>query len=90
MNFTVVWKPDAEDQLAQIWLDAEHRDAVSAAANHIERALRTTPLTLGESRNEQTRVVVVPPLAVHFEVRNEDRIVFVLTVHQFSPSSKGE
>ena len=89
MSFTIVWRPIAETQLAEIWLAATDRAAVTAAANEIETALRSSPESVGESRDERTRVAVVPPIAVHFEVRDADRLVLVLTVHSIPPSLRG-
>lgn len=73
----------------EIWLAAADRAAVAAAANEIESALGTDPASFGESRDARTRVAVVPPIAVHFEVSEPDRLVSVLTVHAIPPSLGG-
>jgi plasmid stabilization system protein ParE len=80
MIFTVIWKLLAEEQLAAIWMDTEDRQAVTRAANAIDRLLREDPQTAGESRSGLTRVLVVDPLVVHFDVSADDRMVHVLTV----------
>jgi len=78
--FTVVWKPTATDELAEIWLNAQDRAAVTASANQIDRSLRSDPATVGESRSGNRRIVFVPPLGVDFEVHELDRRVDVLRV----------
>ena len=42
-RFTVVWHQEAEDELARIWLESAHRQAVSAAANTIDTQLADDP-----------------------------------------------
>ena len=81
MKFTVNWKPQAEDQLISIWLERADRQAVTAAANEIDRQLKSAPESFGEARSGITRLAVVPPLAVHFDVYAEDIRVDVLTIH---------
>ena len=86
MKFTVIWKATAETQLAELWMTAADRKVIRAAADEIEAALRTDPVSFGESRDAETRVAVVAPLVVHFEVHEDDRRVIVLTLHAIPPS----
>ncbi len=81
MKFTVIWKPRADEQLTSIWMNVSDRQAVTAAANEIDLQLKINADSFGEARSGFTRLAVVPPLAVHFDVRIEDRQVDVLTVH---------
>ena len=48
-RFTVVWTPDAEAELANIWMNAGDPAAVSAAADTIDAELANNPLGIGES-----------------------------------------
>jgi hypothetical protein len=80
MNFTVVWKRAAQDELAQIWVDAADRGAVTAASHLIEQQLGRDPMNLGESRSGNARVVFEPPLAVVYRVNNSRRRVTVVSV----------
>lgn len=86
MKFTVVWKATAEARLAELWMTAADRRVIREAATEIESALRADPIAFGESRDAQTRVAVVAPLVVHFEVHEDDRQVIVLTLHAIPPS----
>lgn len=82
MRYTVVWKPKAERQLATIWTDATNRNSVTIAANAIDELLKTQPESVGESRGSNSRIVVLEPLVVHFEIIEDDRKVRVLWVNK--------
>jgi hypothetical protein len=66
MNYTVVWLPDAEQALA-----------ATRAADLLDRRLRRDPENEGESRSGSDRVIFEAPLAAHYRVRADDRIVEV-------------
>lgn len=81
MKFTVVWHPEAESQLADIYLAASSKSLVSDAANLLDFDLRTSPLNLGESRSSAgLRIAHEIPLGIKFEVLTDDRVVRVLSV----------
>ena len=80
MRYTVVWKPEAERRLTELWMEAENQQQVADASNLLERELALVPESLGEEREEGTRVVIVPPLGIHFRLHSDDRRVVVLTV----------
>jgi|GEM_PF-5870461 len=40
---TVIWVPEAEDELGEIWLAADDRDAVASAADTTDSVLKATP-----------------------------------------------
>lgn len=80
MKYEVIWRPIAEQRLAQLWLSASDRPAVTQAANAIDAAMERDPLNLGESRLDTTRVVFEGPLGVLFDVHAKQRRVAVLDV----------
>jgi plasmid stabilization system protein ParE len=80
MRYTVVWSPDAENDLAAIWLAAADRAAVTTAGDAIDAALKNDAHLQGESRRDPIRILIVPPLAVDVEVSEDDRTARVLTV----------
>ena len=84
MNYTVVWIPPAEQELAAIWMDAPDRAAVTAAAHAIDSTLRTDPEKQGESRDEGRRILLHAPLGVLYKVLPEDCLVRVLVVWHFN------
>ncbi len=85
MRYTVLWRRYAEAALSAIWTDAPDRSALAKAANEIDALLQTDPETRGESRFGTVRILVVPPLAVMFDVHEPDRIVWVLGVRRLPP-----
>ena len=80
MRFTVSWRPTAERKLNEIWIEAADKSAVSQAADAIEAELRSRPETAGESRGDDARFLSVAPLAVYFDVHEDDRTVDVWSV----------
>ena len=78
MNFTVVYRPSATQQIAQLWNDAPDRAAVTAAANALDADLRKDPFARSESRGGNRRIKVEFPLAVYYDVSHADCLV---TVH---------
>ena len=80
MKYTVVWAPDAEQDLARIWNEAEDRASVADAANLLDRELVRDPTNLGESRPIGSRIAHRLPLGIRFVVLEEDRLVRVLAV----------
>ena len=80
MRYTVIWKPEAERRLAELWMEADEPERLANASNLIERELATNPSAVGEQRIGSIRVVIVPPLGIYFKLNSEDRQVLVLTV----------
>ena len=80
MNYTVEWVPSAEQRLAQLWISAPDRQAVTDAANEIDFRLERDPLNEGESRSGVRRLLFVPPLAVYFDVDDDRHEVWVRVV----------
>ncbi len=84
MRFTVVWTPSAEQELAAIWLVAADRPAITSACNTIDALLARDPSSRGRPRYDTVRELVVPPLGVDFDVQEDDRMVYVLSVWRVS------
>lgn len=80
MKFTVIWTPAAEQDLAAIWLDADDRNAIASATNTIDWLLARTPESLGAPRFDTVRTLAIPPLGIDYEVVEQDRIVYVLSI----------
>jgi hypothetical protein len=62
MNYTVIWLPSAEKDLAALWLSATDRPEVTRAANEIDQRLGADAPNEGESRRGGRRILFVPPL----------------------------
>lgn len=83
MKYSVVWSPEAEQELARLWIGAPNRDAITNAANSVDLILRDDAHGVGESRSATKRVVFVAPLGVLFSVRRAQQSVSVLSVWSF-------
>jgi hypothetical protein len=77
MRWTVLWKADAESDLAEFWVNATDKAAITAAANRIDVQLRRDPLNTGESRADDDRIHVEGPLGILFTVDSMDCKVYV-------------
>jgi plasmid stabilization system protein ParE len=83
MKYQVAWVQTAEQHLAATWLAAADRNAVTRAAYRLDKLLEVNPLSLGESRQSSvSRIAFEPPLAIEFEVIEDDKKVRVLAVSQ--------
>jgi hypothetical protein len=78
MKYEVVWRPVAEGWLADLWAAGPDRAAVAAAANEIDHVLASRPWDAGEARAGTTRILIEEPLAILYEVVEDDRRVYVL------------
>ena len=81
MRYTVLWSPEAERRLAEIWLEAADRNAVAAAQGTIDDELATGPESKGTEVSEGLRRFKVEPLVVLFEIQPGDRSVKVTAVN---------
>jgi len=83
MNYTVVWMPRAQAQLAAVWNSASDPSAVTQVTYRIDRQLAEQPLDVGESRDGNNRLAFDPPLQVLFRVFAADKRVEVVSVGAF-------
>jgi hypothetical protein len=86
-RYTVTWLEGAQNQLAELWLEAADRIAVTDAANRSDRALAGDPQDKGSPVSEGLRSLVVPPLYVLFSVSEPDRLVEVASVRRELPTT---
>jgi hypothetical protein len=56
MRYTVIWSPETESELASIWMRASDQQAVSDAANSIDRQLRNSPESLAPTWEGATAI----------------------------------
>jgi mRNA-degrading endonuclease RelE of RelBE toxin-antitoxin system len=80
MTYTVTWKPRADRELAELWLQAPDRNLVAHAVHQIDTNLRTRPLEVGESREGTFRILCILPLVVGYRVSEPDRLVEVVRI----------
>lgn len=84
MRFTVLWKPQAERTLLELWLESSDRETLTRAAEEIESLVRERPSSVGESRELGRRWLFVEPLGVDYSVSVNDRVVEIINVWKTS------
>lgn len=77
-RYIVHWKQEAQDALAEFWLEAADRTALANAANQIDRLLGIDPIRHGVDLHEGFRALNVPPLRVIYEIHADDFTVDVV------------
>ena len=85
--YTVVWSDEARDGLADAWLraDSAARSLITAAAQEMDKYLRANGPRVGESRDEDLRLVTAGPLGIEFRVSEMDRRVTVVRAWTIRP-----
>ena len=68
MKWTVLYTPQADQELAAAWLAAQDRNAVAKASNLVDACLAADPENTGVPCSNGARYVVEPPLCVEFEI----------------------
>jgi plasmid stabilization system protein ParE len=84
-RYTVEWTQDAEDALADIWMQAADRAAVTAAEAAIHRLLEKDPVANGAEVSEGLRRIIIEPLVALYTVDASRRVVEVEQVGVYSP-----
>jgi hypothetical protein len=89
-DFRVVWNRQAgEIVLAEIVAGAFERGdstmAITEAVHQIDHVLSRRPQECGESRPNHQRVLIVQPLTVFFEIHEDERLIYVLSVRYTAP-----
>src|SRR4051794_3448980 len=80
--YRVIWKHYVlNNDIASFVLRAmEQRhdvDAISISMEKIDQLLSTRPKECGESRGPHERILIIDPLAVDFEVYDDEKIVYI-------------
>jgi plasmid stabilization system protein ParE len=83
-HFFVEWLQDAENQLAEIWLGTDDRQAVTTAQAEIDRLLEIDPIGSSTELAEGLRKRVAAPLVVFFSVDVQSRRVEVAWVSEIA------
>jgi hypothetical protein len=78
--FAVEWPPDILSDLADIWLRAPDRQAVTDAQARIDQFLGRDPLGLGDLLSEDLYRLELPPLIVTYTVDSDQGKVTIESV----------
>jgi hypothetical protein len=83
-RFTVDWEPDAEDELARIWMQADDPSAVARAQVKADQLLASDPIGKGHHVSEGLYQIHVPPLVLTYSVDAAKQFVQVAWVRSTS------
>ena len=78
----VQWSADAEADLGQLLYDGLEPTLLSAAVQSLEAALQIDPAACGESRDNNERIVVEPPLVVLCRLFPDQAVVEIFAAWQ--------
>ena len=78
--YQVLWEPDAERMLADLWLDSADRNSITTAQAEIDRLLSRDPFQQGRLLSEGLYRIQAGSLLVNFTVAVDARIVNVTWV----------
>jgi hypothetical protein len=81
-RYTVVWQPEAEADLVELWLEAGDRKEVTTAVRAIDTVLSIDADAKGTLIAEGLSALNEPPLRVLFTVRVADRVVEIELVRR--------
>lgn len=84
MRYRVFWNPDAERELESVTRKASNPAEIATCVRNIDRILIRHPKQFGESREEQYRVAFESPLAILFEVFDDERTVVVYRLWRYA------
>jgi hypothetical protein len=90
MKYTVTWLKGAQNHLATIWVDATDKQAVTDAANAIDAELSANAEQKGTPVAEGLRGLYIPPIHVLFTVKEQDRLVELVSVRADSPPNDSQ
>ncbi len=76
----VEWTLSAEDETAEIWIQAPDPKAVTKALALIEKRLAQNPEGAGEYKSEGLYVLLVPPIRIYYTIEVVRRRVEVTDV----------
>jgi mRNA-degrading endonuclease RelE of RelBE toxin-antitoxin system len=78
--YRVIWEPDAESMLADLWLDAADRNSITSAQVEVHRLLARDPYLHGRLLSEGLYRLRVGGLIVNFTVVLDARLVQITWV----------
>ena len=82
MHYSIVWSESAEDELTDIWINAENQRSITNTCNEIENKLSKDPLQISVTLSEGLYAYQVDSLRIIFELQSEKHLVLILKVRQ--------
>lgn len=75
MKYLVLWAPEAERRLDDIWSASADPDRIFRSAMELESRLRVDPISEGESRDGDWRITFEPPLGIYFQIVEPETVL---------------
>ena len=79
-RFTVVWTPDAVEQLADLWLRAANREVIVSVVESLDLELTVDPFWKSLELTEGLHYLDLPPIRAVFSVDSANRLVEVARI----------
>ena len=80
MRFRVIWLRGALTELARAYLAANstgESGPLTTLVAQVDQVLTVNPQHVGESRADNNRILIRPPLVIEYEVFDDERVVVV-------------
>jgi len=80
-----VWLREAQESLARHWINADAvlRKSITTACHKVDQRLQADPWDQSESRFENTRVLLEPPITAYCEIHDQAKTVVVLKMRLY-------
>lgn len=88
MKYRVTWDPNAFRDLVRAWKTANQPDSGIRAFDEIERLLSDDAELQGESRDDDRRLLIVPPIGVVFRAKPDLGEALILDAWMIRPRKK--
>jgi hypothetical protein len=80
MYWRVNWSTEAENNLAEIWLEAVNRDEVTEASDAMNRTLQHIPEKHLKSLSEGLYFLDITPLRAYVEIDFTQHVIYVAAI----------
>ena len=84
MTYQLLWLELAEEQVVEAFLRARAQGVAATftqVLHSIETRIRISPKTIGESRGLRSFITISHPIAVRYEIHEDEKIVIVTGLH---------
>ena len=77
IRYSVLWRQEAENELAALWCDFPNRHEIAQAADRLDDELRDNAYEKGLDLPDGVKSLTCSPLTAYFRVDEADRKVFI-------------
>ncbi|MCI0365831.1 MAG: type II toxin-antitoxin system RelE/ParE family toxin [Phycisphaerales bacterium] len=77
MRYRVIFSPQADRDLVDLWLESDEQRAITEAVDDLVRRLEANPMQVGESRREMRRIALQWPVGIEFDINESSQEVHI-------------